>query len=1400
MVSPNNYDSQESANENYTPNEGNRISRLISEYSKDKLKNKNTRSQYVRDLRSAWSITTDILDEIKKFAGKDKKYDGLEIIPEKLNYHSLVRETGWFFITFANQKRSLIDSYITDYDISEFELRKKLDPKLKNISESELENILKSSKTQREYLTQIFGDTNMPIQKSIASFLWNFNLSERYSLLNDEDKVSFQDIVQKIQSWWKLNEVDLEILFETNAYSDSEKAKLIAKFAPSISLAQAMRYGLITDDQAKAFKIESIKQSGENLSNDDISEILEQIRDEDIRVASSHFTNNKNNVDTLISNSEIFRNFVWEYNSMVDEVQSKIQAGNMKKSSDFITALWSTAHVSGLDNLQVGGVIQIKQRQTQDGSEKLITLFGEITSLWDDGIIAFKEKSYDDMFDSGWSVIVKYTYTDFLSFLQNGNPNKWVTFDSLSILSPTELDAKIRSWDIKEYNAKNLKLQSDEHIAKEAREIKQRLEIEEKKLKDRKTELRNKLSDQWISGQEAEDQINQDSWVQKHQTRINELTQSSRDKEGVRVNIWGVNAKTLEEQIDLIDSGGKIHWFGKGTVFQTKKWAEYTYTIKKVDIGSQKVVISSLAKEEEVIDFNSFYQEFEKQDAKRINKQAQSFEELIDRVKKEDKLNSWEQYELNSWQLKRKNVKGWSSNYEYLAGIRGDGSNEVLKIHNINGEYAEVSFWELKEDKVKDKKDKHAIWEDGDKLYDTKFTLETTSYKVTTWFLEEWIKTHKLEPRSLDEKNDVTEADAKINPMEKKFHFTSWLFNNRASLNDAVKWGTIFYEQIKEMLEMWSEEKANQFALKYLGKVMTKDAKRDLQSRLEQKQKKTMEEYLERLETVASDVALEMIEQWLQDKYGAQFQKEAAVVFMLKKYGVLNAKSMSKHEGKWWWYQALWGEVWDSLYNELKKEKENANLPFTEEYAVYILIKRQCHKNGYKGVKRRSKLHKEVKKIRAVWKEEEWETGMRDGKDERDVMWRIKWGMEEMKSGNYPNMGGWMERVVEKWGPMHAMNKIPFCAAFSWVAYSFEEKFTDQLKWLPGSSKIMMMLRFFSYKSDLDLLNKTIVEVCSALWEKNKTKYGDMTIKAKELFSLIDNPDQKWLEDRINRVEDFYDQYGEIITKVMYGLDTGEEWDIYNKLIFLEKDNQDNSKRAQIFTQYFESLTWYMRASETVVTDKDLMTDAFLNAGTSGMDTYKMTKELLIMKQWGWVQKDIGPDMWKEMKKEFQAIPKREYGDINTNKKILEYKLRGFLAGIMGKMQNAKELAGYNNTVGPFAILNKWGVDMTWFQWIQWFNVDYVLKWWNANIDAIVHRFVDNIMNAELHGMSYYDQITSEFAEPKREADTLVDSIPNSTKKNTQRKVSQITSGDDFFDDIPSWANDDVSDILDRAA
>jgi len=94
-------------------------------------------------------------------------------------------------------------------------------------------------------------------------------------------------------------------------------------------------------------------------------------------------------------------------------------------------------------------------------------------------------------------------------------------------------------------------------------------------------------------------------------------------------------------------------------------------------------------------------------------------------------------------------------------------------------------------------------------------------------------------------------------------------------------------------------------------------------------------------------------------------------------------------------------------------------------------MKKQTSTEGYNGVKRRSKLDKELKAKRGEGKESEYDTGLKDGGNERSLQDRLDGGLSEMSSGNYPNAFGWLETVVGKGGSMKDMNMIPFVMTFS---------------------------------------------------------------------------------------------------------------------------------------------------------------------------------------------------------------------------------------------------------------------------------------------------------------------------------------------------------------------------------
>lgn len=216
---------------------------------------------------------------------------------------------------------------------------------------------------------------------------------------------------------------------------------------------------------------------------------------------------------------------------------------------------------------------------------------------------------------------------------------------------------------------------------------------------------------------------------------------------------------------------------------------------------------------------------------------------------------------------------------------------------------------------------------------------------------------------------------------------------------------------------------------------------------------------------------------------------------------------------------------------------------------------------------------------------------------------RLDGGLNELSSGNYPNAMGWLETVIEKGGTMYQMNMIPFVMIFSGMAYRFEHNLLDKIKNFISEARMVPMTRFMSYEPDLDLMNETIVEVSKKLSQKGG-KYANMHTRAKKIFDVRKSNtvnDSKKQELAIS----FYKDYGEKLTNILYMLNTGDVEDTDNKMIFFEKENNST------FQRYYDALTTHMSNEGLYGASEERMSDAFAQKGTSGMNIYKATKELL---------------------------------------------------------------------------------------------------------------------------------------------------------------------------------------------
>jgi hypothetical protein len=1128
--------------------------------------------------------------------------------------------------------------------------------------------------------------------------------------------------VKKMQRGQKIGVDDVWELFESGVFSVSEKQRLLETFVPTLSLKQALDLGCISTREVKSFKKKLLKKTIDDsilFSESEFDSYVDQIDDEEVPFSTNGIFAKKENQDTFIDSNFFVNDFVSQYNAMISSIQEKMENRSIQTASEMTEELKKHPHISGLSLFWVGSTMIFTQKlQNGSGKKEDVRVFAEISSLSDKWYFTLTERG-SEKYNATIKKVSRSTYSEFLKYATEGTGKP----EKIEIISPTELKKRIIHKDIHDVNG-TLQLTDKYEVQSSVTELR-------KKIDARKRELRE-------VHRMSKNEIEQDSEIQEFYRQI-----EAKDADIKWID--GLNYDSLKKKISELDVSWERHGFEKWTTFEVGKGKKIdAYTFVDVDVVWQKVTLIWIGKPQ-TMSYIDFVAEFEKQGAKRVSN-IKNFDWLF--LQWDKVYSSWGDYEFKDGKIQKKWLK-WKYNFDFLVPPSGENP-ELLKIHEINGDQVVVSFGEVKDVKEEKHDDHghgdHGHHDDTPKMEKQIFSVESQKYTLSLGVLDSYIRKWKLGPRTLDDKQARQEEMEAIPKNPTQWNFMSAFFKN-LSIAEIMKWGEMFLENFTKMLEEGTEHKAGHFALHTLGRFLPEEARIDFQSRIEQHEKHEMDEHLERLKGINSALSTKIIEGWLLDKNCPEYKKEAGLMYMMEKYGALCAKGpLYPYKGKFFWYQALGWSVNppDSNYTKVMEENRKLNLNVSEELLVYELIRKQTGWHGYNGVHRRSKLDKELKAVRGKWKEEEMDVGRKDGGNERDIMKRVGWGLSEMSWWNYPNAIGWLETAVSKGGPMHVMNKIPFVMMFSGMAYEFEQDLTDVLKNFPANSRMLPMLRFISYQRDIDLVNDTIMEISKNL-EKKGGKFAWIEAKARSIYTK--QKDRSITEkSKQEATIKFYDEYGEDLTKILYMLNTGEDEDTTSKMIFFEKDNQTDENGREIpgtgnetFKRYYSMLHGYLRADGDFGKDEWLMSDAFAEKGTSGMDMYRATSQLFLMKT-GWVpaKGDSFSAMWSEIRKEFEAIPKRKY-DANPVKnkkmqeKILEENLRFMIAGIMERHADNRTLAYFNAPNSPTNKLNTWGVYLNDFLSVG-ANKDSILAGEHSDI---IQWFVKNIMQSEQTGKTF---------------------------------------------------------------
>ena len=1353
MMTPNTTESHTESQEaiNTQKSWENVYSKLIKKFTKNELKNKKKRAGFVSNVNADGEITPEILEKIRDFAWTDTEFDGLNIEASNITYAALQREISGYAVTLNNTKEQLKTRFLQENDISADEYEKKISKTVNGLEEPELNALLVRSTQRTKLLQKIYGKKKVPRSIDTMTFLSNFNLSERYGKLSEHEQLLVRDVDKKIKNNTKLGAEDFITLFDTGVFSDNEKKQILRTMVPNISLSKAVSLGFLSQKDALKYKV-SIAQQSAWVQKSDWAAIVWKMNDNEIMIPTYDFLWKTKNAQKIVDDVGYLESFVQDFNTMSDEVAESMKG--IKTLEDLKSELWRHPKVNGEDNFKEGVILEMKHKRKTESWYEDVILYGKVLKASDNGTYKLLNR-WRDAYTKQTSDVSTETYDDLLSLVANGNPQINLETTEVNIMTELELEWKLASWKI-ENGDKN-------PVFLDKTEASSRIEELDKERKERV----EKLKKQWKKSH----QIEQDDEIQ----RIDQEKSEYNDK---LFNLDDINAKSMQTKLDEIDSVWKKYKFEDGLTFQVWKWKtkDNYYTIHTINPIEQKVYITSPAWDQEM-SFIDFFENFEKLQCTRVS-DAKNFQGIFDNASTDGSdtiQSSWDGFKLDGGKIVKKESTQ-KIEYRFLGSHKWAkwDADKLLEIHWENGWLFTISFWKLKSAK-KEKEEydyeknkvikKKAEWE--------KFTLEDKKYRVTAGWLDAYIRDNDLIPRGLEDAKE--EQDLKWEQIQQNFNIWSWFWKGLNIATVAAS-GKVFYEWVENYFKEWRDERAARFAYAWWKHLLPGDMKWDLRSRIEDAQKKRADDYLERLKNMASFHATAMIKWWLLDPNTKQEKLEAAVEFMFSKYGTLCAKGpLYPYQWKFLWYQSLGGKIGDKLYMEEKAKAEALNEQFSEEGLVWVLIKKQCQPWWFNGRKLRSKWYKTLKKDRSTWKTWEIETGENDAKDERNIESRIWWGMWELYWWNYPTAIWWAKQVVDKWWSMDKMNKIPFVMAFSWAWYNFDSKvINDQIKKFPAEGRLLMMMRFMSHTSDVDLLNETILEICKSL---EKKWYAGIQEKAQGIFNQIKTPHPDWEYQKIKMVEWFYNQYGEAITNALYMLnhwknDKKEQSRNISKMIVFEKGEN------KVFQKYYDKMRAFVDSDDTTVTVESFMNDAFDKAGTSGLHENKFARELLEFSSANsFTKREMGKNMWEEFRWEIQAIIKDKTITPVQQKFLLKRILRWLISGIMYRWVRKETFQWFTETTSPLYIFGDWGMYLYDDIVEPQITPDNILDENNTRVDSILDMYVNGIILYERDGISsrkWTSMDTVWF--PSKLSDITWD-VEQSTINALNKKKQEKTSG-----------------------
>ncbi len=1283
---------------------------FIREFSAEKMRDDKEKVKYVKEVMENGKSER-IKDELKKFKKINKdKYSALKI--KDIDINDLKNWIWKEYVKIENTKSLFLSTIAKSYDLDEQDLGKIKIYSSDKTSEELFAYIQSPSKLELllrcECENIIPKDTSKIFER--LQLVNKENIQEKLNNMNPSDADEVLGILSRL-SKYIIRERDIVWLFEFEILSYKEKKHLVEKYIPTISLMQAKELWLITEKEAEEEKQNILIKKIEDedvlfvntkwnissdinniLSNNIVKGIINSIQLSDIEVETSKFIS-ESNINNLakekwLSNLQIDIEGLKE---KISENAKKLWPSNFDELVLSLEQLDNNSRFKNLSKFKEWNIIKL-EKVTKEG--KTVVSYLEFTSFDNDnkslGLKVVWEKNRITTDTSNINQESK-TYVEFLDFLSNDKTVK------LDFFTKEDINEKINSWELK---IAELEL----------------LEIDEfSKLSDEEKEKQTRDYILWL-----EDEIN---WLEKElesNSENEELKELLDHKKEIFEQLNGtdegiisvVNRQKLLEKLDEIDPEGKNIVFNKWSFFISEG---NVYEITAIDdINGTINLKSSLWVPENNIPFAIFLQVFKEKNSKRI-KTIKSFSEIISSQLEENK--KWENFEVIDWELIKKWEKDWESKGNKVVDfLVWDETDNIIRINDISWDHAHIQLGERKnfsdlskEDKKKSGIKKNAEWE--------KISL-SEEFVISLSELNKLIEKDKLYPNWSTWKNLPAQ---KPEELENKFHskLSTRIFN-RYSVSELIAWWTMFIEWFKESIKSWNDVHAAKVALA-MWKILPWELEEDLRIKVERAEQEWMDKALESLGKVDSWIAVERIEWWLLNKDTAEYKKEAAILFMLDKYGHLTSKSaLYKYRWKWLWYEALWWRQGDALFQDIKKQAEAGDITFTEEYLVHILLKKQC--KWAKGFypKRRSRLHKEYEAKWKNWIESEYKKWFDDAEKKRTARTMVDWGMDEAKWWTTSNAIWWFKKAVERGGSLEDMSEWFFSLLFSGCLYRIDQATFNHIKALWDGWMPIIMTGFSTTYSDMKLFNQTVVELSKKI-EENYPGHAWIQKEAEQLFKDANNFTWKE-EDRLTRAQEFWKKHWTPLSRALNIANKDDNtYSKTDKVIFLEKDENT------VFNQYFSQMKTF---TSNATFDKAYIYDACWEVWLSWLNVGVLSRIYLQIwnnrkfRDWKW-----GSRVWREISADLKATKDKVFDtdplkDKEKKQRYLMQMLRELISAFFAS-QWWRTLEAYNDpTSDLWQTFNSWNLNI--YNDLWHFSETDIVDW---KADYILQKAVDRILS-----------------------------------------------------------------------